>query len=177
MVTKSKTHDGIVRSAQFSPCRTWRYTLERVWDPQKPVAVFVLLNSSKADETNDDPTNRKGMGFARRWGCGSCVFVNLFAFCTPYPEEMKKAADPVGPENDDWIMTKVLEADFVVLAWGTHGSHRGRDLEVLELLRGYECLTLGTTKDGHPKHPCRIAYATPLHHLGKPCTHGCCAST
>ena len=166
----------IVRSATFSPCRTWRYTLERTWDPRRPSALFVLLNSSKADETRDDPTNRRGVAFSRRWGYGSCVFSNLFAFCATDPSDMKRAPDPVGPENDDWIVTKVLESDLIVLAWGHHGAHRGRDLEVLELLRGYDCHTLGTTKHGHPKHPLYLRADTRLHKLGAPCRYGCCAS-
>ena len=166
----------MIASATFSRCRTWRYTLERCWDENLPVALFVLLNPSKADEHVDDNTLRRGIGFARRWGYGSVVFVNLFAFCATEPADMKAAGDPVGPENDDWIVTKVLESDLIVLAWGHHGSHRGRDLEVLELLRGYDCYTLGTTKYGHPKHPLRLRADTRLHRLGGDCGHGCCAS-
>lgn len=168
--------DGIIRKAVFSPCGTWRYTLERCWDYDLPRALFVLLNSSDADAVHDDPTNRRGMGFARRWGYGSVVFVNLFAFQTKDPRKMKRAEDPVGPENDDWIVTHVLTSDLVVLAWGNDGEHRGRDKAVLELLRGYDCHTLGTNKGGQPKHPLYLRADTRLHRLGSACEFGCCAS-
>ena len=86
---------GIVRAADFSPCKTWRYTLRRTWDEKKPRLLWILLNPSIADETRDDPTNRRGMRFAHSWGYGSLVFCNLFAFRTPEPAEMKKANDPI----------------------------------------------------------------------------------
>ena len=47
-------NDGIYRAADFSPCRTWRYTLRRTWAPLKPRLLMTLLNPSKADETRDD---------------------------------------------------------------------------------------------------------------------------
>ena len=36
--------------AQFSRCRRWRYLLWRRWDESKPVANFLMLNPSTADE-------------------------------------------------------------------------------------------------------------------------------
>lgn len=145
--------DQIKRSAIFSPCRTWRYTLEREWDAALPRVMFVLLNPSTADEKHDDPTNRRGMGFARKWGYGSIVFTNLFAFRTPYPKELRKADDPVGPRNDSVIVQQAELADKVVLAWGTHGVYRDRDQEVLELLKPFSLFCLRLTKAGHPYHP------------------------
>ena len=73
----------IERSAVFSDCRTWRYTLERYWDKSKPFALFILLNPSTADEYKDDPTNRRGIRYANDWGYGGVGFCNLFAYRTP----------------------------------------------------------------------------------------------
>lgn len=155
--------DGIQRSAIFSPCRTWRYALERVWDEDKPRVLFVLLNPSTADEKEDDPTNRRGIGFAKSWGFGSIVFVNLFAYRTPHPQELKKARDPVGPQNDGIIFDQACCAEKVVLAWGTHGAFRGRDQEVIELLgESFNTYCLGTTKHGYPRHPLYLKATTPL---------------
>ena len=36
--------------ATFSACRRWRYLLWRRWDEAKPVANFLMLNPSTADE-------------------------------------------------------------------------------------------------------------------------------
>ncbi len=153
---------GMVRAADFSPCKTWRYTLRRTWDRAKPRLLWILLNPSTADETRDDPTNRRGMGFAYSWGYGSLVFCNLFAVRTPEPAEMKKASDPVGPQNNIWILGEAHEADKIVLGWGVYGSHLGRDRDVLRLLRDFELYCLGRTKGGHPKHPLYLRRDTPL---------------
>lgn len=48
------TNQGI--GATFSPDRRYRYLLWRMWSPAMPVANFVLLNPSTADETVNDPT-------------------------------------------------------------------------------------------------------------------------
>ena len=140
----------IKRNADFSPCRTWRYTLKRVWDKRKPVVLFILLNPSTADAEKDDPTNRRGINYAMSWGYGACVFCNLFAFRTPYPKVMKAEREPVGPENDLWILEEHAKAAVTVAAWGTHGVHRGRDRQVKGLLAGLN--HLGLTKGGHPRH-------------------------
>lgn len=143
----------IDRAAIFSPDRVYRYTLERTWDESLPTVVFVLLNPSTADETVDDPTNVRGMNFARDWECGQCVFVNLFAWRTPSPKVMKKADCPIGPDNDKWIKHWADRADILVAAWGTHGAHRNRNRAVLRLLDGYPLQCFEKTKGGHPKHP------------------------
>ena len=146
--------DGIVRTADFSECRTWRYTLKRVWDESKPVALFILLNPSTADEVNDDNTNTRGIRYAQAWGYGGVTFCNLFAVRTPYPKVMKAAVDPVGPENNRWIMSEAEKPGPIILAWGTHGVHRNRDKDVVKLLNdlGHMPECMGKTKDGHPKH-------------------------
>lgn len=143
--------DGMRRTAQFSPCRTWRYTLERYWG-DGPFVTFVLLNPSTADEKQDDPTNRRGIGYARRWGYDGCVFVNLFAVRTPKPSAMKNAIDPIGPNNDEWIGLMCHHAGLVVAAWGNHGAHRGRDWDARKLIKPFNPKCLGVTKTGQPKH-------------------------
>ena len=155
--------DGIKRSAAFSPCRTWRYTLERYWG-HGPHLLLILLNPSTADETYDDPTNRRGQSFARAWGYKGVVFCNLFAYRTPYPKEMKAATDPVGPDNDGHIMRQADMAGQVVVAWGAHGGYRDRHAEVLDLLRNrnIDPKCFGLTKRGYPKHPLYLRADTKL---------------
>ncbi len=157
---------GIKRSADFSPCRTWRYTLIREWDDTLPRLLFVLLNPSTADAEHDDPTNRKGIGFARRWGYGAVVFVNLFAIRSPYPKRIREVDDPIGPDNDVYIKREVALARDVVVAWGIHcqdaPSHRDRPDRVLELLAPPPVYCMGTTKDAHPRHPLYLPYTTKL---------------
>jgi hypothetical protein len=42
--------------------------------------MFIGLNPSTADETNNDPTIRRCIGFAQTWGYGAVCVTNLFAY-------------------------------------------------------------------------------------------------
>jgi hypothetical protein len=150
------------RAAVLSDCRRYRYVLERAWDDSRPRMAMILLNPSTADETGDDPTLRRGMGFARREGCGALTYLNLFAWRATKPENMRSASDPVGPENDAWLKREAKRADIVVAAWGTGGAHKDRAEDVTRLLAGVELHCLGVTKAGHPRHPLYVRGDAPL---------------
>jgi hypothetical protein len=150
----------MIRSAVFSPCRTYRYFLSRTWNPMLPSVMFIGLNPSTADEQQDDPTVRRCVGFATKWNFGGLVLVNLFAYRSTDPAGLRDTDDPVGPANDKHILLGARAADRVVLAWGTKGNLVDRDQRVLSLFPDVHCL--GVTKEGHPKHPLYLAGNTGL---------------
>lgn len=139
----------------------YRYDLLRSWDSGGLINLL-MLNPSTADENNPDPTITRCLGFARSWGFGSLAVTNLFAYRATQPADMKAAADPVGPDNDAFILKWARRAELVVCAWGTGGEHLGRGAEVLDMLRtaGIEPHCLRLTKGGHPEHPLYIPAAT-----------------
>lgn len=156
------------RQCLFSPCRRYRYTLWREWtlplhlsDPSR-YAVFIGLNPSTADETNNDPTIRRCIDFANRWGYGALCVVNLFAWRDTKPTNMKKADDPVGPLNDFHLFQVVRDSGITVAAWGTHGTHLGRAAKVRSLFReaGFPIHRLRLNDDGSPEHPLYIPAET-----------------
>ena len=141
------------RQTILSPCRQYRYVLWREWDKTNASYVlFVGLNPSTADETEDDPTIRRCMNYAKRWGYGALCMVNLFAYRATDPDAMKAHPQPVGTENDYWIRKMAREAGVVVAAWGVHGTHAHRD-EIVKRLLGPKLTYLRKTKAGHPRHP------------------------
>jgi hypothetical protein len=144
---------GSDSGAQFSSCRRWRYLLWRRWDASLPVANFLMLNPSTADEFKLDPSCNRARLFAERWGFGSVVITNLFGWRATDPRDMKAARDPVGRGNDRAIVRAAREADIVVCAWGNHGAHRGRSAEVRALLKGTDLHALRVTAAGEPSHP------------------------
>jgi hypothetical protein len=87
------------RNAVTSECGKYRYLLTRQVGFGDRTAAFIMLNPSTADAVNDDPTIRRCIGLARRWGCGRLVVANLFAIRATDPAEVRKASDPVGPEK------------------------------------------------------------------------------
>ncbi|MEX0803603.1 MAG: DUF1643 domain-containing protein [Candidatus Binatia bacterium] len=148
------------KTAHFSSCSTYRYNLTRTWDSTLPKILFVGLNPSTADDKSDDPTVRRCIGFAEKWGYGGLVLVNLFAYRATDPAELAKVEDPVGPDNDGWIARQRTRVDCVVSAWGNHGNFMSRDRIVLDCLGKVQCL--GITKTGCPRHPLYLSATTRL---------------
>lgn len=82
------TEPLVRRSAVVSDCGRYRYRLDRIWDTALPAVTFIMLNPSTADASNDDATIRRlagTNGFARRWGCGALIVVNLYAWRATTP--------------------------------------------------------------------------------------------
>jgi hypothetical protein len=143
-------------SAIFSACRRFRYRLGRDLSVSgSGTCLFILLNPSTADEETDDPTVRRCAGFAGRWGHARVEIVNLFAWRSVLPEIMRRASDPVGPDNDSAILAAAREAAMVVCGWGNHGAHLSRGRDVLRLLSaaGVTPHALRLTHSGQPQHP------------------------
>jgi hypothetical protein len=141
--------------ATFSRCRRWRYLLWRCWDPAKPVANFLMLNPSTADEFKLDPSCTRARNYAERWGYGALVVTNIFGWRSTDPNGMKAVKDPVGRGNDRAIVAAAKGAALVVCAWGNHGEHLGRGAKVREMLslQGVKLYSLKTNEAGHPAHP------------------------
>lgn len=88
------------------------------------------------------------------------MVVNLFAYRTPYPSELTKvkAELQIGIDNDKHIAKAVSASRAVVVGWGAIGKHRSRIETVMKIVGAADCL--GTTKDGHPRHPSRVKNGT-----------------
>jgi len=139
-------------AAVLSPDDQYRYFLSRRVASGGPVVLFIGLNPSTADAVVDDPTIRRCIAFARSWGASAMWMANLFAFRSTSPKGLRIAADPIGPDNDEWIQRAVSAADLVVAAWGNHGGLFDRANVVLEK-HGSRLLALRLTKTGMPGHP------------------------
>lgn len=146
-------------SAVISPCGKYRYHLSRPLDGYgSKIVTFIMLNPSTADAETDDATIRKLKGFCQRLGYGYLNVVNLFAFRATDPKDLKKASDPMGPENMAYISMVTQQSDDVICAWGTHGIYGRQNEKVLEIMKDIDLHALEITKDGHPKHPLYISY-------------------
>ncbi len=143
------------RGATLSRCLRYRYELVRTWAPGAPSCAWIMLNPSTASAVEDDPTIRRCIAFARSWGCGSIVVVNLFAWRATDPAALRGVADPIGPENDGFILANLRPAKLRIAAWGAAPLARERAREVLERLRRRRLAVhhLGLTQDGSPTHP------------------------
>lgn len=143
------------------PNREYRYALWRYWDTNLGYVQFIGLNPSTADDKVDDPTIRKCIGFTQRWGFGGLCMTNLFAWRATQPADMKKATDPIGPDNDSFLVSVAETANIVVAAWGNHGTFMDRAVHVRKLVPGMKAIFINKGT-GQPKHPLYIRYDTPL---------------
>jgi hypothetical protein len=141
----------IEKSAHFSPDRTYRYTLSRIWIPERPYVCFVGLNPSTADETRNDPTVSRCIRYAERWGFGGMYMMNLFAYRSTDPAKLYECDEPIGLENDHYLNIISAAAGITVAAWGFHGTYMDRGAQVIKLLKSPHYLAL--TKGRQPRHP------------------------
>jgi len=141
------------KGAYFSEDKKYRYKLWRIWDETKPQVGFIGLNPSLADFEKDDPTILKLISLSKNWGYGGLTISNLFAYISKYPKELVKVNDPVGNENNKYIIELIATCDIIVLMWGNSGTLFKRNLEVMDLLSQYKLFCVSTTKLGNPIHP------------------------
>jgi hypothetical protein len=142
--------------ALISPCERYRYRLTRPLRGDAGPLLLIGLNPSTADATQDDPTIRRCIGFAERWGHSELVVANLFSFRATQPKDLKTAPEPIGPETDRILLSEAQKATRILVAWGVHGCFLERDRQVLKLLSGHPLSCLGTTQAGLPRHPLYI---------------------
>ncbi|MEM8810634.1 MAG: DUF1643 domain-containing protein [Cyanobacteria bacterium P01_G01_bin.38] len=154
--------DGIERSAIFDPTGQYRYSLERRWPAKSSMdrrkVTFIMLNPSRADAKQDDPTLRACMQFAQVWGYNVLEVVNLFAYCTADPKVLKTVNEPIGVECDHALINAADTAAQIILSWGNWGTLLGRNQAVLQLLNPYasKLFCLGINQSGQPRHPLYI---------------------
>lgn len=157
----SSALNGSFGTVLFSDDLVYRYLLGRVWDDTLPAAAWIMLNPSTASHEADDATIRKCVGFAKRWGLGGIMVVNLFAVRATDPSELYRLADPEGPGNLEFIVN-LLRRDqpaIALAAWGSHpmaASAAPRYLEALDPVCRLTCL--GKTLSGAPRHPLYVSY-------------------
>lgn len=167
--------------ARFSDDMTMRYRLARILTIRAPRAnvlarllpgetltrdlsspvlriVWLLCNPSTADAFKPDPTFTECIKFSSSWGGDVCEIVNLWAWRSPCPADLKKRS--VGFRGDDAInnaeiLAACTGAHLVISAWGNEGKLDHRALAVTRLVSdaGIKLHHLGMTKEGYPKHP------------------------
>lgn len=156
--------------ATFSPCGEYRYHLWRVWDDERPIMCWIMMNPSTADEIDNDPTIRRCIGFAKREHCGGVSIRNVFALRSTDPAALLTHPDPFGPENAEHLnaVRNVSLLTILVAAWGNQvgpkkrSPHRTAYCHAANACMQNGAYCLGTTKSGQPKHPLYLASDTPL---------------
>lgn len=147
-----------MKKAIISDCGRYRYLLSRsINNPTRSRnrgILFIMLNPSTADATNDDPTIRRCLKFSKEWGFNIMEVVNLYALRSSHPFVLKLHKDPIGPLNTQILDEKIRVYATRVCAWGSNKYSE----EMAEFIKhkysfALEFKCLGVNKDGSPKHP------------------------
>lgn len=151
----------IKSDAIISDCGNFRYQLNRVWDESLPIVPFIMLNPSTADGNIDDPTIRRCVGFAKQWGYGGLIVVNLYALRATNPKSLLESVNPFGDDNQLYLEKIFNDYNLIVAAWGNSSVLSKIQKSNKLPLKGLQCSKLHyieLSQDGTPKHPLYLKY-------------------
>lgn len=137
--------------AEFSECRNYRYALWRIWDTGKPLVMFIGLNPSTANETDNDPTIKSVCRIARNNGYGGVYMMNCYPYISTDPKGLY-----ITPDTQAMNFKKLYEigkkCKDVVFSWGNF-SEVTHDIgySLMQLFPLAKVLKIN--KNGSPRHP------------------------
>lgn len=173
--------------AHVSICGRFRFRLDRNVTPDGTCprlpehyrVLFIGVNPSTADATFDDPTIRRMMGFALRWGFSKMTVANLFSLRATDPLDLatfyRDSPDARFRLAGDLAWIKALAAEpevpMIVPCWGSINKiprwlrhQRDEAVDILRKTPGEPLIChLGPLVGGtEPGHPLFLPYTTEL---------------
>lgn len=167
MVIMKADEDGEAREQLHRT--TLRRELALVSNP--PTILFVMLNPSTADATQDDNTIRRCKSFAIREGFSRLEVCNLFTRRATDPKELDRLdwEDLNVPDHQALLVSHRNRASVIVCAWGAINRKFDEHARwVAGLMSDGERMLycLGRTQSGHPRHPLYLRLDSPLQEYG-----------
>jgi hypothetical protein len=129
-----------------------------------PYALFIGHNPSKADGKMNDMTVIREIDITKRLGYSCYVKMNVVDRCATDPMEL--GGDLLGDAGQAgfrriMFWRAVRGASRIILATGNpHKLIAGMAKQMIEELSRNELWCMGTTADGWPRHPSRLANST-----------------
>lgn len=158
----------VAGGAEFSDCGRYRPLLWRSWTgaAMSGHVLFIGLNPSTATDDEDDPTVRRERDFTSRWGYGDYRKCNVMDYRATSPGDLiSSGIEPRSGDNLAVILRQAKDASIVVAAFGAIDRRlKHFAQETLDMLHenGIDCVCLGTTRKGYPRHPLYLRKDTAL---------------
>lgn len=150
--------DKMEMGAHFSECRRYRYSIWRIWDNSKPLIMFIGLNPSTANESSNDPTIRRVIGFAKKWGYGGVYMMNCFPYISTDPTRLD---DWGQKEENETELQKIAEkCNEIIFAWGNFKIVTATERHIDMMAMFPKAKALIVNKNGSPRHPLYIPLKT-----------------
>ena len=146
----------------FTSDRRYRYLLKHSCSPlfEPKFCTWICANPSFAAETELDSTLTRIRAFSLAWGYNGFIMANVFALVSTDPKGLFAVEDPVGPENDRFILEAIQQTKVVIAAWGVIGRYQNRCEAVWNMIAEFRPLCLRETKEGFPGHPLYVPTET-----------------
>ena len=121
--------NSIQNECIYSDDKNHRYLLSRIWNKDKPIALFITKNAGMANGIYIELTNNIITNNLYKLGYGGYYAVNLYSAINQRDKMFDKT-------TDDIIKKYSKLANDVIIAWGTltTKSLQRRESDVLDLL-------------------------------------------
>ncbi|KIL51835.1 DUF1643 domain-containing protein [Jeotgalibacillus soli] len=133
------SENKIISKSVMSEDQKYRYSLTKEWNPDKKKAAVIMLNPSKANSLKLDITIMRLTNYFVDNDYGGFEVVNLFAFMSSTPKELKNRDTAFEAQNDAFIIESAKCYEKIIIAWGSdNNKYVSRKREVIQLLQPYK---------------------------------------
>ena len=136
----------------------YRFTLSRIGNQNKEKILFIMINPSSANATNDDRTIHLLKSITSKWEKYGGFYVgNLYPHISSDPSILKSLQypDDIRIKNQIIIQEMAAKCSLIIYAWGTKGPDKKQKEPdwLKEIMMNKDIYCLGTSVKGVPKHP------------------------
>ena len=146
----------MLKIAKFSKDKKYRYSLSRKWSEKEQV-LFILLNPSKGDGINDDPTIRRLISISKNLGYGGFMVVNLYTIITPMRNKLYEKKRKFSKKNKNLIFNLIAQYKTIIYGWG---ATENEPIWLTNTIKNPMCFQIN--KNGSPKHPLYLKKSSSL---------------
>jgi len=146
----------VLKIAEFSKDKKYRYSLSRKWSEKEQV-LFILLNPSKGDGINDDPTIRRLISISKNLGYGGFKVVNLYTIITPMRNKLYDKKRKISKKNKNLIFNLIPQYKTIIYGWG---ATENEPIWLKNKIKNPMCFQIN--KNGSPKHPLYLKKSSSL---------------
>ena len=137
----------MLKFAEFSKDKKHRYYLSRKWSENEQV-LYILLNPSKGNHIDNDPTIRRLITISKNLGYGGFNVVNLYTLITPIRNKLYEKKRKFSAKNKKLIAKLVARHNTIVYGWGATENEPNW---LSNIVKSPLCFNIN--KNGTPKHP------------------------
>ena len=152
----------MLKLAEFSKDKMYRYSLSRRWSEKEQV-LFILLNPSSGDDTDDDPTIRRLISISKNLGYGGFEVVNLYTIINPKRNKLYEKKRRFSQKNKNLIINLVTQYKTIIYGWG---ATENEPIWLENKIKDPMCFHINN--NGTPKHPLYIKKSSTLKKFREP---------